>query len=145
MLFEKILVAIDGSPASLRAVECARKLANLGHSTVILLSAYPKVPDYLGEPNYSKTIAKHIDRANKLLEPLAQSLQEDGITTVTEVLQGPPSEAILSVAGARNVDLIVMGARGLGSLSSLLLGSVSQKVLSHADCPVMIVRAQEES
>jgi nucleotide-binding universal stress UspA family protein len=71
-------------------------------------------------------------------------LKADGIVTITEVLEGPPADAILRVAEARNVDLIVMGARGLGSLGSLLLGSVSQKVLAHATCPVMIVRAQEE-
>jgi len=144
MLFDTILVAVDASPASARAVECARKLAKLTDATVLLVHAYPKVADYLGEPNLTNTIAKHLERANELVEPLAESLKADGIVTITEVLEGPPADAILRVAEARNVDLIVMGARGLGSLGSLLLGSVSQKVLAHATCPVMIVRAQEE-
>jgi len=144
MLFEKILVAVDGSSVSLKAVECARKLAKLTDATVILVHAYPKVPEYLGEPNLSETIARHIEKARNLIDPLAQSLQEDGIETITEILQGPPAEAILNVAETREVDLIVMGARGLGSLGSLLLGSVSQKVLSHATCPVMVVRAQKD-
>jgi nucleotide-binding universal stress UspA family protein len=144
MLFDTILVAVDASPASARAVECARKLAKLTDATVLLVHAYPKVADYLGEPNLSNTIAKHLERANELVEPLAESLKADGIVTITEELEGPPADAILRVAEARNVDLIVMGARGLGSLGSLLLGSVSQKVLAHATCPVMIVRAQEE-
>ncbi len=144
MLFEKILVAVDGSSASTRAVECARKLAKLTDATIILVHAYPKTPEYLGEPNLSETIARHTENARNLIDPLAQSLQEDGIATITEILQGPPSEAILNVADTREVDLIVMGARGLGSLGSLLLGSVSQKVLSHATCPVMVVRSQKE-
>ena len=144
MLFETILVAVDESPAAMQAVECARKLSKLTGATVILVHAYPKAPEYLGEPNLSQTIARHIENARKLIEPLAQSLQEDGVSTITEILQGPPADAILRVAKARNVDLIVMGARGLGSLGSLLLGSVSQKVMAHATCPVMVVRVQKE-
>jgi len=76
---------------------------------------------------------------------LADSLKADDIETITEILQGPPADAILRVAKTRDVDLIVMGARGLGSLGSLLLGSVSQKVMAHADCPVIIVREQKEA
>jgi nucleotide-binding universal stress UspA family protein len=144
-MFEKILVAIDPSAAAARAVECARKLAKLTGATVILVHAYPKVPDYLGEPNLSDTIARHHENARALLEPFAQSLQKDGIVTITEILEGPPADAILRVAETRDVDLIVMGARGLGSLGSLLLGSVSQKVMAHASCPVMVVRAQVEA
>ncbi len=144
MLFDKILIAVDGSPASLRAVECARKLAKLSNATIVLVHAYPKVPEFLGEPNLSQTIARHIERAHDLVDPLAQSLEADGLSTITEILQGPPADAVLRVAEARDVDLIVMGARGLGSLGSLLLGSVSQKVLAHASCPVMVVREQKE-
>ncbi len=145
MLFEKILVAVDGSSASMRAVECARKMAKLTNATVILVHAFPKVSELLGEPNLSETIARHIEKAHDLVDPLAESLQAEGVQTVTEILQGPPADAILNVADARDVDLIIMGARGLGSLGSLLLGSVSQKVMSHAACPVMVVRAQQEA
>ncbi len=144
MPFETILVAVDESPAAMQAVECARKLAKLTNATVILVHAYPKVPEYLGEPNLSNTIARYLEKANELIAPQAESLQQDGIVTITEILQGPPADAILRVADVRNVDLIVIGARGLGSLGSLLMGSVSQKVISHAQCPVMVVRAQEQ-
>jgi len=57
-----------------------------------------------------------------------------------EVLEGPPAEAILTVAETRKVDLIVMGTRGLGRLAGLLIGSVSQRVVSQAGCPVLLVR-----
>ncbi len=144
MIFNKILVAVDGSPASLRAVNCARELAKLTNATVILVHAYPRVPHYLGEPNLSETIARHLEKANNLIEPLIESLSSDGIDAIPDVLEGPPSDAILRVADARDVDLIIMGARGLGTLNSLLLGSVSQKVMSHATCPVMVVREMAE-
>jgi nucleotide-binding universal stress UspA family protein len=58
----------------------------------------------------------------------------------TEILEGPPAEAILDVANTRECDLIVMGSRGLGRLTGLLIGSQSQKVVQHAPCPVLIVR-----
>ncbi|MFH1635561.1 MAG: universal stress protein [Chloroflexota bacterium] len=58
----------------------------------------------------------------------------------TEVLEGPPAEAILNVADTRGNDLIVMGTRGRGRLSGLLLGSQSQKVVAHAHCPVLLIR-----
>jgi nucleotide-binding universal stress UspA family protein len=58
----------------------------------------------------------------------------------TEILEGDPASAIIEVAKVRNSDLIVMGSRGLGRLAGLLLGSTCQKVVSHATCPVLIVR-----
>ncbi|MCZ7553072.1 MAG: universal stress protein [Anaerolineales bacterium] len=57
-----------------------------------------------------------------------------------DILEGPPAEAILSVIQARTIDLIVMGTRGRSQLTGLLLGSVSQKVVMYATCPVMLVR-----
>jgi nucleotide-binding universal stress UspA family protein len=56
------------------------------------------------------------------------------------LLFGTPAESILKVAETRGCDLIIMGARGLGLLEMLFLGSQAQKVLSHADCPVLVVR-----
>jgi nucleotide-binding universal stress UspA family protein len=58
----------------------------------------------------------------------------------TDLIEGDAAETIIEVAKTRNSDLFVMGSRGLGRLAGLLLGSTSQKVLSHAPCPVLIVR-----
>jgi nucleotide-binding universal stress UspA family protein len=74
----------------------------------------------------------------------AQKLREAGVDILVEVLEGPPANAILNVADVRQCDLIIVGSRGHGSLASLLLGSVSHRVLSHARVPVMVVRAVEE-
>ncbi len=139
-MFQKILVAVDDSPAAKKAVNYAEQLAKLTHAQILVVHAYPKIPDYLGEPNLSQTIARHLEKAEELVEPMIKQLQDAGIDVIPEILEGPPADAILRVADAREVDLIVMGARGLGSVASMLLGSVSQKVLAHAKCPVMIVR-----
>jgi nucleotide-binding universal stress UspA family protein len=58
----------------------------------------------------------------------------------TEVIEGPAAEAILRVQETRGSDLIIMGTRGQGRLAGLVMGSVSQKVLAHAQCPVMFVK-----
>ena len=74
----------------------------------------------------------------------AQKLQEAGVDVIVEVLEGPPADAILRVADVRQSDLIVMGSRGHGELASLLLGSVSHRVLAHTHTPVVVVRATEK-
>ncbi len=58
----------------------------------------------------------------------------------TELLEGPVAEAILGVIDAREIDLVIMGTRGLSRLQGLVVGSQSQNVIQHASCPVMLVR-----
>ena len=84
--------------------------------------------------------ASHHGR-RRVADAAAQKLQEAGLDVVIEVLEGPPADAILRVADVRECDLLVMGCRGHGALASLLLGSVSHRVLAHAQAPVMIVGA----
>jgi nucleotide-binding universal stress UspA family protein len=71
-------------------------------------------------------------------------LREAGLEVIVEVLEGPPADAVLRVADIRQCDLIVIGSRGHGTLASLLLGSVSHRVLAHARVPVLVVRATAE-
>jgi nucleotide-binding universal stress UspA family protein len=65
------------------------------------------------------------------------------VEVVVEVLEGPPADAIQNVAQVRECDLIMMGSRGHGALASLLLGSVSYRMLAHAPVPVTVVRVRE--
>ncbi len=143
-MFQKILVAVDRSPAAEKAVNYALDLAKLTQAQTLIVHAYPKIPDFLGEPNLSQAIARHLERAEDLVQPIVEKFEAEGVEAIPEILEGPPADAILRVASAREVDLIIMGARGLGSVASLLLGSVSQKVIAHADCPVLVVHGPEE-
>ena len=90
-------------------------------------------------------MAGHIAAGKEVANEAAKELQEAGIDVIVEILQGPPADAILKVADVRECDLIVMGSRGHGTLASLLLGSVSHRVLAHTRAPVMVVKVQEES
>jgi nucleotide-binding universal stress UspA family protein len=69
-----------------------------------------------------------------------EAIGDTGTSIKTQILEGPPAEAILSIADVRKIDLIIMGTRGLGRLSGLILGSQSLKVVAHSNCPVLLVR-----
>jgi nucleotide-binding universal stress UspA family protein len=79
-------------------------------------------------------------QADEILHPALDEVGTIPGILKTEILEGPPAEAILNVVEVREIDLVVMGTRGRGRLTTMLLGSQSQKVLSHAKCPVMMVR-----
>ena len=143
-MFEKILVATDGSADAMEALSYAGDLALRDDAGVIVVHAFESVPGYLGEPMRDEIIERHLNRARDLAHEAVEALQSRGVSTKSEVLEGPPADAILRVAGTQDVDLIVMGSRGRGAVTSLLLGSVSHRVLAHTHAPVLVVRAEDD-
>jgi len=143
-MFKRILLATDGSVHAETAAAYAQELALRDDAQVIVVHAFDPVPTYLGDPWEGRVAARNAAAGQEVAEDAAQKLHEAGVDVLVEVLEGPPANAILNVADVRQCDLIIMGSRGHGSLASLLLGSVSHRVLSHARVPVMVVRAAEE-
>jgi nucleotide-binding universal stress UspA family protein len=139
-MFEKILVAVDGSDHSLKAAKLAGNLARLSGGTLRVITAYEEVPSYLGEPNLSQTIAKRTEKAEEVLDEAIKEIGDIPGDCETEILSGDPAETILRVVDTFKIDIVIMGTRGQGGIKSLLLGSQSHKVLSAAPCPVMLVR-----
>lgn len=140
-MFERILLAVDGSEHSQRAAQTAADLARAVKSTHLrIVSVYEAVPRYLGEPNMSQAIAAGTAQAEQVLKMAEKIIGTVPAELHREVLAGPVAEAILEVAGTWKSDIIVMGSRGLGRLEGALLGSNSQKVVNHAACPVLVVR-----
>lgn len=138
-MFNNILLAFDGSTHAQKAARLAADLARQYQAALCVVHTYDPVPDYLGEPYLQEVISRRTEAADRVMEQ-AQALLGELPKVETEVLEGPAAEVILRVAQVRHVDLIVMGTRGLGQLSGLLLGSQSQKVVTHAQCPVLLVR-----
>lgn len=140
-MFRNILVAVDGSDHSLKAARVAGEIANNMQADFLwVVVAFDPLPSYLGQPLMQEAINERVKQTETILE---LGLKEIGKITgalKTEVLEGPPAEAVLAVAETRRVDLIVMGTRGLGRIVGALIGSQSQKVIAHAKCPVLLVR-----
>jgi len=143
-MFKRILLATDGSPHAEEALKYARDLALRDDARVTVVYAFPAVPVYLGEPGRQELISQNVTEGKQVANHAAQKLREAGVDVIIEVLEGSPADAILRVADVQQCELIVMGSRGLGALTSLLLGSVSHRVLAHARVPVLVVRATEE-
>ena len=142
-MFEKILFATDGSRDAERALRYARDLAGRDDARVIVVHAFEPVPRYVADSMRSDILAHHINRGREIAQDAVTKLEEAGLDVETEVLEGPPAAAILRVARAHEVDLIVMGTRGQSGLTSLLVGSVSHRVLAHSPVPVIVVTARE--
>jgi nucleotide-binding universal stress UspA family protein len=139
-MFKNILVGVDGSDYAYKAAEMAGEMARCTQADLWVVSCFEPVPSYLGEPNLQQAITEHISHAEGVLKVAIEKIGQIPGQVYQEVIQGSPADSILSVAKVRQVDLIVMGTRGLGRISGLLLGSQSQKVVSQANCPVMLVR-----
>jgi nucleotide-binding universal stress UspA family protein len=140
-MFEKVLLAVDGSDHALNAARTAGELVRIMQSKMLrVVVAYDPIPSYLGEPNLQQAINARLEAANAILEAAVQAVGEVPIAVHTELIEGSPAEAIIDVASTRESDVIIMGSRGLGRLAGAVLGSTSQKVVAHASCPVLIVR-----
>lgn len=139
-MFTKIVVAIDGSEYSDKAVNAAKKMAQCFGSTVWLVHAYKHVSDLYGYNEYEQLVSKREAAGQVVLDRARQMFEDTSIEVEEELLEEPAAEAIITVAETRQADLIIMGSRGLGSLQGLIFGSVSSKVAQYAPCPVMLVR-----
>jgi nucleotide-binding universal stress UspA family protein len=140
-MFENILLAVDGSEHALNAARMASSLSNAMNSqTLRIVSAYEPIPVHLGDPYMQNAVHARIAETEEIIDRAVQVVWNVPAQIYTEMIEGNPAETILEVARTRNSDVIIMGARGLGKLPGLVLGGTSQKVVSYAQCPVLIVR-----
>ena len=140
-MFEKVLLAVDGSEHALHATRSAADLArSVNAKEFRIVVVFDSIPPYLGEPNLQQAIDARMESAKVVMQKAVEAVGDVPCEIHTEFIEGSPAEAIIDVAKTRKSDVIVMGSRGLGKLAGLLLGSTSQKVVAHAPCPVLIVR-----
>jgi nucleotide-binding universal stress UspA family protein len=140
-MFERILLAVDGSEHGYKAAQIAADLARAMKSEKLrIVVAFEKIPTYLGEPNLQRAIDTRLVESQEILRKAVEIVGDVPAEVHTELIEGDTAEAIINVARTRNSSVIVMGSRGLGRLAGLVLGSTSQKVVGHAPCPVLIVR-----
>lgn len=140
---DKIVAAIDFSPASAAVVAQAAALARLGSATVVLVHAAAPDPEFVGYdvgPQYRRDArADTLRRERQALKDHAENLREEGIDAMALLVEGLTVETILSVAEDQNADLIVVGSHGLGAVARAFLGSVSSGVVHRSKIPVLVV------
>ena len=138
-MFDKIVLAVDGSEHSDRAVEAAAELASDGTTEVLVLhfqelgAAGRAGPIPLEQPGEASTLVNRV----------TEDLRGRGVKArgrAYAVLTSDVAPQIISEAAGFGAGLIVMGTRGRSDFTALLLGSVAHKVIHHAQCPVMVTR-----
>lgn len=140
-MFKKIMVPVDGSESAKRALDMAAGLANTYEAAITVAHVYQPVAHLPSrEASYQARVEEYTASRARLLAEAEQQLHAQGVQEVEiSALYGSPATAIINAATARNVDLIVMGTRGLTPIKGLLLGSVSERVIGRAHCPVLVV------
>jgi nucleotide-binding universal stress UspA family protein len=139
-MFKKILLAIDGSEASLGAARVAGMIGAETGAAIRLLTIYDTPAVVLGEPSYSESLDRSLEEADDHLHNATAVIVAAGAARPTrDKLTGNPAEVILATAEEGGHDLIVLGNRGRGRIAGALLGSVSTAVASRAKVPVLII------
>jgi nucleotide-binding universal stress UspA family protein len=138
---KRIVVGVDGSPSSVHALEWAIHQAELTGDVIDAVNAWHFPNDYgmpVGDlPDFAGLGAEILDKA------IAEARNATGQAAAEihpHVVEGNPAQALLDLA--KGADLLVVGSRGHGGFTGALLGSVSQHIVHHAPCPVVVVRGR---
>jgi nucleotide-binding universal stress UspA family protein len=147
---ERIVAAVDGSAPSLKAVDFAADLASKYNAELILFAVPREFSPGMDADLEAYARSEHIEAlaseiglaaAEAVLAGARLAAEAKGATRIaTKWAFGDPAEEIIAFVNEQKAELIVMGSRGYGRLTGLLIGSVAQKVLGHASCPVVVVR-----
>ncbi|MBW2492416.1 MAG: universal stress protein [Deltaproteobacteria bacterium] len=135
---ERILVALDGSEYTDAIVDQAISMGRICNSVIYAISVIAFFPESLAiAPQLEEEVAK---KTRKFLEIVKKKIEKENLTCETIVrLDVQPHVPIVEEAKKRGADLIIMGTRGVTGLKRVFLGSVAQKVIGYAPCPVMVV------
>ena len=139
---KKILVPVDGSEYSSRAIEKAKELAKLSGSKIFLLNVYD-IKTATSFFSDDRTIDLQVDLLNRNAEILqkAKALCADlGDMVKTVSIEGYPADKIVEYADKNDIDLVVMGSHGMSGFRRLFLGSVTHKVAICITKPILIIR-----
>ena len=143
---KRIVIATDGSASAWAAVEEGLELASEVGAEVTFVTVRHGV-HLLGDPWYQRHVTEQLGHARDALDRAEAEATRRGIPCDSEILEGDPASCISDAALYRDADLLVVGSRGHGAVTSALIGSVSRALMSRSPVPVMVVRerARERS
>jgi nucleotide-binding universal stress UspA family protein len=142
----KVIIGVDDSPHSKAALDWVRKMRWPLNTRFIVLSAAPlEVVAYTlveaGGPSVIQEVQRELVKTHEeLAARVERELQSAGLTTVGRVERGDPRDVIVRVAEREHADLVIVGSHGRTGLPKLLMGSVASHVVTHAPCPVLVVK-----
>ncbi|HTZ26559.1 MAG TPA: universal stress protein [Streptosporangiaceae bacterium] len=144
----RIVVGVDGSPCSARALRWAVRQARLTGGSVEAVFAWEYPTSYGGYGWVPYGFAEGTDFEEVAGRILADSIgqatePDDGVSVRPTVVRGNPTQVLLDAA--QGADLLVVGSRGRGGFTAALLGSVAQHCVYHAGCPVVVIRDQRDT
>lgn len=145
-MYRKILVPLDGSAKANVAAEHALELAGKSDAEVVLFHVIPALPPYVNKYGdrlggaYQQIHGELQATGEEIMKKAQEEFAQYGIKMDVKILWGNPAQEICREAKEGRYDLVVMGSRGLGEIKGYLMGSVSNRVVRHASCPVLIVR-----
>ena len=146
-LFKKILVATDGSEHAKHALNYAVESADKWGAELLILTVVPPISPLVYSDEFSPTYIPELEEDliefhKRILRESAEIVNDKHLELKVETLleEGRPSNVIVETAREENVDLIVLGSRGLGGISGSLLGSTSQAVVHLCTKPILIVK-----
>lgn len=136
----RVIVGVDGSSQSSHALSWACRRGETCGDTIRAVCAWSlgaSGEDWMSQPGVS---AEGQRRAEQMLREAVERVRSDhpAVNVETAVIEGPPAQVLVDMSA--DADLLVVGSRGHGGFSGLLLGSVSQQCVHHASCPVTVVR-----
>jgi nucleotide-binding universal stress UspA family protein len=142
MPFRSILVADDMLEDSQPALDEAVRLAKLVRAKLIIVTAIPMVSPAFGVPvPIGDSFTALLESASKRMDALKERLIAEGVPEVeTALLEGDPVEGVVQFVERNHPELIVVGSRGLSAAGRFFLGSVSDGILHHTHCSVLVVR-----
>ncbi|HEY6668161.1 MAG TPA: universal stress protein [Candidatus Nitrosopolaris sp.] len=144
--FSKILVALDGSEASMDAASYAISMAKKDDAQLIGLTvSHLPLSSYglaVPQDNLKQAKEKEMVESKKWFDRFVQTAEEHHVRLRTELIDSQMSveASIVEFAESENIDLIVLGTRGRSGFKKLLLGSVASGVVNYATCPVLVVK-----
>ena len=145
-MFKKILLPLDGSAMSERAVDAAEEMAMGSGGEVLLLKVVPsplgKAPE-AGQAEESKAFTESVNRSKAYLEKFAARFAGKSVKSRILVPSGEPYAEILAAAHKEDVDCIVMSTHGGTALARALLGSTAEKVVYTTKRPVLLIKPKE--
>ncbi|KOY83550.1 universal stress protein [Lysinibacillus macroides] len=139
-MYSHILVAVDGSDNAFRAAQEAIKIAKLSQTSmveIVYVVNVEKVKNELLRAGSPETM--ELARQRKIA-PVEQALTAAQVSFQTTILKGTPGPEIVRYANEKQVDLVVIGSRGLNRFQEMVLGSVSHKVMKRVQCPALVVK-----